>query len=425
MANSLSTYDIQDIGTQAAVNAELNNVTSAVFATPYNGLERVRKALGYVHINIPNVKFMGDPAGRFVFEVKQFGEQAGIDTEAQKVETPDSGLFVYFEYAQGQDGLYRVFASIVTTSELEDLMDDDLFEPDDEDEEPDLVFNSQSDKDDQRYQTDLSESYGRADYEDALDNMHKNDTKAYHDKFKGIIAHIKLHGDAAAAKKYGTDPVRRAKEVMKELVRENTELCAADALKMGTKPLKKKEMIKEDDETDRENNLLNHGLPVSVARYIMNKTSPFKSVTPPTKMDRVGDGKDDPAEKDRENEMASGRPLSEGIKEYVKGAIRRSKDPNKVSIFQNRRDVAHSKAADAYAKGETRKGDKYLTYREKSAKKEGIDLKNPLEEARKPSRTSIMNKVKNARYTRAVERQAKTGNPLDPFKGKPKEDNQK
>ena len=65
--------------------------------------------------------------------------------------------------------------------------------------------------------------------------------------------------------------------------------------------------------------------------------------------------------------------LDEGIKEKIKGAIRREKAKD-MPFIQNRRDYAAKKAGEAYEKGDEKKGRRYMDWREKSLKKEDVDL---------------------------------------------------
>jgi hypothetical protein len=64
--------------------------------------------------------------------------------------------------------------------------------------------------------------------------------------------------------------------------------------------------------------------------------------------------------------------LSEGIKEKIKGIIRREKQKD-MPIIQNRRDYAKGKAYDSYVKGDKKNGDRYMTWRKKSLTKAGLD----------------------------------------------------
>jgi hypothetical protein len=65
--------------------------------------------------------------------------------------------------------------------------------------------------------------------------------------------------------------------------------------------------------------------------------------------------------------------IDEGFKEKISGIIRREKQKS-MPFIQTRTDTAMEKAAKSYAAGDTKKGDKYMNWREKSLKKEEVDL---------------------------------------------------
>ena len=67
-----------------------------------------------------------------------------------------------------------------------------------------------------------------------------------------------------------------------------------------------------------------------------------------------------------------GDDVDEGMKEKIGGMLRRQ--GQKDHPLQNRRDVAHRKAGDAYAAGDTKNGKRYMDWRQKSADKDKIDL---------------------------------------------------
>tara|TARA_R110000772_G_scaffold99174_2_gene198868 strand:- start:22557 stop:24347 length:1791 start_codon:yes stop_codon:yes gene_type:complete len=95
----------------------------------------------------------------------------------------------------------------------------------------------------------------------------------------------------------------------------------------------------------------------------------------------AGDKAFEPGQKSLEKSLRATRlklkrdNLQEDIATKLKGFIRRQK--SKSSVLQNRRDVAHEKAASAYSAGKKRQGDKYMKWREKNAKKNGVDLRHP------------------------------------------------
>lgn len=75
--------------------------------------------------------------------------------------------------------------------------------------------------------------------------------------------------------------------------------------------------------------------------------------------------------------------IDEGVKEKIKGVIRREK-AKELPLIQTRRDYAHDKAGDAYNKGDTKTGDRYMNWREKSLKKDGLPssrVKEDMDEA--------------------------------------------
>lgn len=68
--------------------------------------------------------------------------------------------------------------------------------------------------------------------------------------------------------------------------------------------------------------------------------------------------------------------FDEGIKEKIKGAIRREKAKD-LPLVQTRRDYATNKAGEAYERGETRKGNQYSAWAERDRKKAGDRSTNP------------------------------------------------
>ena len=73
----------------------------------------------------------------------------------------------------------------------------------------------------------------------------------------------------------------------------------------------------------------------------------------------------------------SGGDVDEGMKEKIGGMLRRQ--GQKDHPLQNRRDVAHRKAGEAYAAGDTKNGKRYMDWRQKSADEDKIDLARPFE----------------------------------------------
>ncbi len=96
--------------------------------------------------------------------------------------------------------------------------------------------------------------------------------------------------------------------------------------------------------------------------------------------------------------VIAGGGVGEGIGDKIKGAIRREKAKD-MPLVQTRRDYAMTKGGDAYAKGETRKGDQYMAYAEKDRMKKGDPTTNPAStyRAKTSDYTSEGTEVKNWR----------------------------
>lgn len=134
--NSDGAISINDPTVVDALNANLDASTSSSFRTPYNALEEVRKVLAYYKIFLPKSIFLDQNHGNDVFEISQFGEKMGMNNDGEVVAASDSSLFLYFEWSMDEKGMYDVFASIVNSEELEEIMAD--FDAEVEDDESEL-----------------------------------------------------------------------------------------------------------------------------------------------------------------------------------------------------------------------------------------------------------------------------------------------
>jgi len=83
--------------------------------------------------------------------------------------------------------------------------------------------------------------------------------------------------------------------------------------------------------------------------------------------------------------------IEEGAKEKIGGMIRRQKQ--KSHPLQNRRDVAHNKAGEAYAAGDAKKGKRYLDWRRTSLDKDGVIDTAPFESAGSSNVTSELSNL--------------------------------
>lgn len=105
--------------TRRKINDALQRATAGRFITPYMGYGAATKILAYSGIILPQHVFMDDDGGELVFDA----------TPKIKSEVPDSRddnkFYVFFQYEPDGEGHYVIFISVVTESELDELLDDD------------------------------------------------------------------------------------------------------------------------------------------------------------------------------------------------------------------------------------------------------------------------------------------------------------
>jgi hypothetical protein len=116
------TIDITDQATALNINTLLARALDQEFLTPYIALEKVRQVLARfaVHLEGTTKLFDGDD-GSFTFAVMQFGEIADVNGGVNV----DKVRFIYFTWELNEEGTFDVFASLVTTDELNELIDDE------------------------------------------------------------------------------------------------------------------------------------------------------------------------------------------------------------------------------------------------------------------------------------------------------------
>jgi hypothetical protein len=134
--NSDGTISVDDENAVDAINANLEASTARAFRTPYIALEEIRKVLSYYKIFLPSSVFLDKNSGYDVFEVSQFGEKMGMNNQGEVVTTSDSSMFIYFEWALDERGMYDIFTSLVNEEDLEEIISD--FDAEVEDDDTDL-----------------------------------------------------------------------------------------------------------------------------------------------------------------------------------------------------------------------------------------------------------------------------------------------
>jgi hypothetical protein len=104
------------------LNTQLAKTTSHSFITPYIALGAISRVLAYANIILPQYVFLDKEEGEVVFDATHFGKVGGINLDGTKAESKEPDHFVYFSYEMNDEGYYDVFAALVTTDELEDIM---------------------------------------------------------------------------------------------------------------------------------------------------------------------------------------------------------------------------------------------------------------------------------------------------------------
>lgn len=153
------TMDITDSAVRDQLNQLLSIATDSKYITPYIALEKVAKVLANFHIFIPSQHFLEGDSGALIWPINQFGVKAGMNNDGQyvvdgeyrkdythgphvegednemKPASTDAEYNIFFEYRQGDCGMFQVFCEVVDREELSEIMDDLEAELNDEDSE--------------------------------------------------------------------------------------------------------------------------------------------------------------------------------------------------------------------------------------------------------------------------------------------------
>lgn len=108
--------------TVQTINSQLAKTTGHSFITPYIALGAISRVLAYANIILPQYVFLDKEEGEVVFDATHFGKIDGVNPDGTKAESKEPLHFVYFTYEMNEEGYYDVFAALVTTDELQDIM---------------------------------------------------------------------------------------------------------------------------------------------------------------------------------------------------------------------------------------------------------------------------------------------------------------
>lgn len=138
--------NIEDPSVRDGLNSILTSTTSDKFVTPYIAFEKVQKALANFLIFPKRPTFLEGDSGLYTNPIRQFGDKMGQMENGDFVEDNSEDLHLYFEYAQDDDGMFKVFCEIVDEDELDDLLADveDEMDSEDEDGEEDEDLNEEN-----------------------------------------------------------------------------------------------------------------------------------------------------------------------------------------------------------------------------------------------------------------------------------------
>lgn len=314
MANALRDFDITNPTTLDILNSQISDVTNDAFSTPYMALERVRKVLSYFSIFLPAYRFMDSEEGNTVFQIDQFGKEAGWDLDAKeiKMEKDDSGLFLYFEWGADVDGLYTIFSEVVNEDELNELLD--AFDNDDE--EPA----------DPNVEVYIDHSFEPQ--EDETMNMEESVKLAAKEVVTAILPGVKTGMGITMRRftRWNSDP-RKIKNDLKNLPAKDIKNIASKSGAMPEraelqKRLARKMVKKMNEEKD---------IDIAVPKTLLSIKTKFAKTV------------EAESEKDRENEMASGRPVNEGMMDMNKRYFKRAIADRKLIADKKKEEEAKSK----------------------------------------------------------------------------------
>lgn len=109
-----------------AVRDEINGILAGIAmkscVTPYNTLNKIRKALAYFSIHLPKKVYMEGKHGIEVWEIHQFGDKMGMTDQGEFIKSTPCKYYLFFHYHL-MGSMYFVEAKIVDADELEKRMD--------------------------------------------------------------------------------------------------------------------------------------------------------------------------------------------------------------------------------------------------------------------------------------------------------------
>lgn len=113
--------DIENKSVRDEINGILSSITNKPCVTPYNTLQKIRKALAYFHIHLPKRSYMEGGHGVEVWEIHQFGDRMGMNDQGEFIKSVPCKYYLFFHYHLFSS-MFLVQAKLVDKAELDTLM---------------------------------------------------------------------------------------------------------------------------------------------------------------------------------------------------------------------------------------------------------------------------------------------------------------
>lgn len=172
--------DLNNESVLDAMNSALADVTASPSLTAYIAWGRVAKVLATYHVPLPKT-FLEGNRGHEVIPINQFGNKMGMTDDGKVVVNNESNLFLYFEWQQNDMGDFDIFAEVVTSVDLPELLksyEEDVSDLEESYDPKELKMGSKDEKEEHG----LSK---KAAVKTAKDHLRKVD-KHYYSKLKSV-----------------------------------------------------------------------------------------------------------------------------------------------------------------------------------------------------------------------------------------------
>lgn len=106
------------------INSNLAAIGQMKFISPYQGLNKIRKALATFNIHFGDYVFDLEDEDEAVFAIQQFGEKE-MEADDGTISNDTTVMYLYIMMTHLEDGTFEVDSEIVDEDQLHDILDDD------------------------------------------------------------------------------------------------------------------------------------------------------------------------------------------------------------------------------------------------------------------------------------------------------------